>query len=182
MTNRKPFPILSALKREGDTFTLGALRIWMYDYHEGPPQIAANDNDPTTRPTEMETYRYEFDAETLIVALDEDEKNKEDSEYKPIYSARLHEEIRKPQIRRTKKQMPPIADVDAEAEMARHIDAKRMRQWLGADATTLDMAIGPYTYIDVGRSIGAEGSGKTVYRAGRQEVKDVAKIFWAEAA
>lgn len=28
MTNRKPYPILSALRSEGDTATLGALRLW----------------------------------------------------------------------------------------------------------------------------------------------------------
>lgn len=75
MTNRKPFPILSALRREGDTFTLGALRIWMYDYHGGPPQTAANDNAPETRPIERETYRYELSAEELIAAYNEDQKH-----------------------------------------------------------------------------------------------------------
>lgn len=182
MSNRKPYPILSALKREGDTLTLCALRLWWTDYHETPPQVAANDNDPAVRPTELETYRYELDAMPLIITLAEDENNKDGPKHVKQYSASTHNEVRKPQIRRTNEQIPPSDGVDAEAEMARCIDAKKMREWLGADSTTLDMAIGPHTYLDVGRAVGAEGSAKTVYRAGRQEVKDVAKIFKDEAA
>jgi len=182
MTNRKPFPILSALRREGDTFTLGALRIWMYDYHGGPPQTAANDNAPETRPIERETYRYELSAEELIAAYNEDQKHKSDPGYKPVYGAALHGETRKPQVRRIKKPMPLPPDVDAEDEASKHIDVVRMRQLLGADSEILDMAIGPNTYIDIGRHIGVTGSAKTAYRAGRQEVKDVAKTFMDEAA
>ncbi len=54
--------------------------------------------------------------------------------------------------------------------------------WLGADAEVLDMAIGPYTYRDVGKHIGAEGSDRTLERAGKEEVKGVAKTFYDEAA
>jgi hypothetical protein len=66
--------------------------------------------------------------------------------------------------------------------MARYLDAKNMRNWLGVDAETLDMAVGPHTYRDVGRHVGASGSDDTLERAGKQEVKDVAKVFWDEAA
>ena len=76
--------------------------------------------------------------------------------------------------------MPP--EVDAEEETVGHIDAIKMRNWLGSDAVILDMAIGPYTYIDVGRYIGVIGSAKTAYRSGRQEVKYVAGTFYDEAA
>jgi hypothetical protein len=171
MTNRKPFPILSALRKEGDTATLQYLRLWWADYREGPPQVAANDNDPDTKPIERETYRYELSAEELIAAYEAG-----------TYAAALHSETRKPQVRRIKKPMPLPPDVDAEDENAKHIDTVKMRSWLGGDAIILDMAIGPYTYIDVGRHIGVDGSAKTAYRAGRQEVKDVAKTFHDEAA
>lgn len=182
ITNRKPFPILSALRKEGDTFTLGALRLWWSDYGATPPQVAANDNDPDTKPVEQESYRYELTAEELIAAHDEDQKNKDNPEYQPTYSAALHGETRKPQVRRIKKPMPLPPDVDAEDETARHIDAAKMREWLGSDATILDMAVGPNTYVDVGRHMGALGSAKTAYRAGKQEVREVAKTFWDEAA
>jgi hypothetical protein len=177
MTNRKPYPILSALRREGDKATLGALRLWWTDYHEGPPQVAANDNDPDVRPVEWETNRYEYDALSIIITLAEDE-----NDGGKAYSAATHGETQTPKIRRTKKPMPPPADVDGEAEMARHIDTKKMRAWLGSDAEILDMAIGPNTYRDVGRRIGAEGSDDTLERAGKREVKDVAKTFYDEAA
>lgn len=182
MTNRKPYPILSALRKEGDTFTLNALGLWWMDYSDATPQVAANDNNPETRPVEQESYRYELTAEELIAAYDEDQKHKDDPDYKPQYSAALHEETRKPQVRRIKKPMPMPADVDAEDETARHIDAVKMRNWLGSDADILDMAIGPHTYVDIGRHIGVSGSDKTAYRAGRQEVKDVARTFYDEAA
>lgn len=171
MTNRKPYPILSALRREKDTFTLNALGLWWLDYSDATPQVAANDNDPETKPIEQESYRYELTAEELIAANANGE-----------YNAALHGETRKPQVRRIKKPMPLPPDVDAEDETARHIDAVKMRNWLGSDADIMDMAIGPHTYIDVGRYIGSDGSDKAAYRAGRQEVKDVAKTFWGEAA
>lgn len=171
MTNRKPFPILSALRREGDTFTLAALRLWYGSYGGNPPQVAANDNDPETKPIERETYRYELSAEELIAAY-----------AAGTYTADLHGETRKPQMRRIKKPMPLPPDVDAEDETAKHIDTVKMRAWLGGDAIILDMAVGPYTYIDVGRHISVDGSAKTAYRAGRQEVKDVARTFYDEAA
>lgn len=180
-TNRKPYPILSALKREGDTDTLHALGLWRLEYHDTPPQVAANDNDPDTRPVEWETSTYEHDAMYLIQAFAEDENNKGVPGYVPQYSAALHGEVHKPRIRRTTQPMPPAADVDGEAEMARHIDAQKMRSWLGADAEIMDMAIGPYTYEDIGRHIGVNSSDKTAYRAGRQEVKDVARTFYEEA-
>jgi hypothetical protein len=171
MTNRKPFPILSALRHESDTFTLNALGLWRLEYHGVNPQMAANDNDAEERPIEQESYRYELTAEELIAAHAAGE-----------YSAALHDETRKPQVRRIKKPMPLPPDVDAEDETARHIDALKMRNWLGSDAEILDMAIGPHTYEDIGRHIGVNSSDKTAYRAGRQEVKDVAKAFWDEAA
>lgn len=183
MTNRKPFPILSALRKEGDTLTLQSLRLWMTDYHEGPPQVAANDNDPSVRPVEWETSRYERDALSMIITMAEDENSeRDDPEHKPSYSAATHRETQTPKIRRTKNPMPPPAEVDAEVEMARHVDAQKIRAWLGADAEVLDMAIGPYTYREVGRHIGATGSDDTLERAGKQEVKGVAKTFWDEAA
>lgn len=182
MTNRKPFPILSALRKEGDSATLGALRLWRVDYGGNPPLTAANDNNHEERPTEQETYRYELSAEELIAAYNEDQKHKHDPGYKPTYSADLHGESRKPQVRRIKKPMPLPADVDAEDETARHIDIVKMRAWLGDGAIILDMAIGPYTYIDVGRHIGVVGSTKTAYRTGRQEIKDVAAVFYSHAA
>lgn len=171
MTNRKPFPILSALRKEGDTFTLGALRLWRLEYQDVPPQVAANDNDPEIRPIEQDSYRYEMSAEDLITAHNAG-----------TYGAALHGETRKPQVKRIKKPMPLPPDVDAEDEMARYVDAVKIRNWLGSDAVVLDMAIGSYTYIDIGRHIGVFGSAKTSYRAGRQEIKDVAKTFWDEAA
>ena len=171
MTNRKPYPILSALRKEGDTFTLNAIGLWRLEYQDVPPQVAANDNDPETRPVEQESYRYELSAEELIAAY-----------ANGSYSADLHGETRKPQVKRIKKPMPLPPDVDAEDEMARYVDAVKMRKWLGSDAHILDMAIGQHTYIDVGRHIGAVGSAKTAYRAGREEVKLVAKTFWDEAA
>lgn len=185
MTNRKPFPILSALRKEGDTYTLGALRLWWADYHEGPPQLAANDNDPSVAPVDPEVRRIEHRAETLIAALEEDEavaSGAAEEKSLPPYSASLHRETHKPVVRQANKSAPLDNDVDAEEEMARYLDAKKMREWLGSDAETLDMAIGPYTYRDVGRHIGVEGSDDTVERAGKREVKDVAKIFKDEAA
>jgi hypothetical protein len=183
MTNRKPFPILSALRTEGDTATLRSLRLWMTDYHECPPQVAANDNDPDVRPVEWETSRYELDAMSLIIAVAEDENNQRDNpKHVKRYSPATHGETQTPKIRRTKNPMPPEAEVDAEVELARHIDAQKMRAWLGSDAKVLDMAIGPHTYREVGHHIGASGSDDTLERAGKQEVKDVAKVFWDVAA
>jgi hypothetical protein len=183
MTNRKPYPILSALRREGDTFTLGALRLWWMDYHEGPPQVAANDNEAEDGPTDPEVVRREHDAEDLVAALESDKENASNPKYKQQYNAVAHLGTHKPDVREANKSAPPLPDnVDAESEMARYIDAKKMREWLGSDAETLDMAIGPHTYQDVGRHIGATGVEKTVERAGKQEVKDAAKLFWNEAA
>jgi hypothetical protein len=186
MTNRKPFPILRALVREGDKFTLGALRLWWSEYHEGEPQTAANDNDPAVAPVDPEVRRIEHKAETIIAAYREDEDlaaGRIDKKVLPTYSAAMHRETHKPVVRQANKSAPPLPDyVDAEAETIRCLSVKKMRAWLGSDAETLDMAIGPHTYIDVGLHVGAEGSAKTIYRAGRQEVKDVARIFWDEAA
>lgn len=182
MTNRKPYPILSALRREGDTATLGALRLWRTDYHEGPPQVAANDNDPTANPTTIETRIDALSAEALVVIYDAELNPDPEANEPPIpYSAKLHRE-RFERVKHAKKSPPPPEDVDAEAEMARFIDAKKMREWLGSDAETLDMAIGPYTYRDVGRRVGATGSDDTLERTGKTEVKDVARLFWDEAA
>jgi len=182
MTNRKPFPILSALRREGDTFTLGALRLWMYDYSYTPPQVVANDNDPDTRPVEWETNTYELSAEDLIAAYEEDEKNRDDPGYVVQYSADLHGDSRKSKVRRTKKPMPPLDVVDAHEELARHMDAERVRAWLGASADVLDMAIGPYTYRDVAKHVGVEGSPRTLESAGKHEVKSAAGAFYREVA
>lgn len=182
MTNRKPYPILSALRREGDAATLQSLRLWWTDYHDGPPQVAANDNEQDG-PIDPEVVRREHDAEDLVAALESDEANIATPKYTKQYSQSAHRGTHKPDVRSAAKSAPPLPDnLDAEAEMARYLDAKRMRGFLGADAETLDMAIGPHTYRDVGRHIGVEGSDDTLERAGKREVKDVAKIFWDEAA
>lgn len=182
--NRKPFPILSALRREGDTFTLKSLRVWMDEYDVIPPLLAANDNNPNAMPTIVETRIDAVSADHLVLSLEEDEKCRLDPTFERTtrpYSLALHEE-RFERVKSASKSAPPAAEIDAEAEMARYIDAAKMRDWLGADAEILDMAVGQCTYIDVGRHIGVEGSAKTAYRAGRQEVKDVAKTFYDEAA
>lgn len=171
--NRKPYPIISALKREGDVYTMSALRLWLLEYGSEPPNTAANDNDPAVKPIDTETYRYELSAEDLVKAYQEDDVE---------YSASSHEETRRPQTRKSGNPPPCPTDVDAESEMVRFIDAKRMRLWLGGYAEILDMAIGQFTYQDVGRHIGAVGGVDTLERAGKSEVKSAAKTFYDEAA
>ena len=182
MTNRKPYPILSALKREGDTFTLGALKLWMYGYSDVPPQVSVNDNDPLVKPVEWEANRYELSAEDLIEAYESDEENKDDPKYVKQYSAAAHEETRRPKVRRTKRPMPPIEAVDAEEEVVRHLEAIRVRDWLGEGAVILDMAVGPFTYREVAKRGGCVGSDRTMENAGRDEVKDTAQTFWREVS
>lgn len=179
MPYHRPYPILRALKREGDTFTLSVLRLWMDDYSEAPPLTAANDNEPGSRPSECEMYRYELSAEDLIAAHNEDEKNKDNPKHKPVYN---DGETRKPQIKKLKKPLPLPPDTDAEAEMVKYLDATRTRALLGNEAVILDMSVGSYTYVDVGRLMGVGGSGKTAYRAGRSKVKGVARTFYVLAA
>lgn len=179
------YPIITALKREGDISTMRSLRLWLTDYHLNPPQVAANDNSPDAKPIEWETNLYEYDGDDLVDALQEDQDlaaGKIEKKVLPVYSAAMHEERHLRNVRRAAKAMPVYA-ANAEDEVIRFIDAKKMRDWMGADADTMDMATEPnVTYVDVGRHIGTEGSDKTMERAGKQEVKDVAKIFWDRAA
>lgn len=182
--NSKPFPILSALRREGDMFTLRSLRVWMDECDATPPPLAANDNNPEATPAIIETRIDAVSAEKLILSLEEDEKCKLDPIFKRTtrpYSRTMHEE-RFERVKSAGKTSPPLADIDAEAEMARYIDAMKMRKWLGSDSEVLDMAIGPYTYREVGEYVGTLGSDDTLERAGKSEVKDVAKLFWDEVA
>jgi hypothetical protein len=155
------------------------------DFHLNPPQTAANDNTPGATPIEWETNLYEYDGDDLVAALEEDEALAAgliEEKKLPAYSAAMHEEKHRRYVRRAAKAMPTYT-VNAEDEVIRFIDAKRMREWLGADADVLDMATeAGVTYRDIGRHIGTEGSDKTAERAGKQEVKDVAKIFWDRAS
>lgn len=156
----------------------------MDEYDVIPPPLAANDNNPNAMPTIIETRIDAVSAEHLVLSLEEDEKSRLDPAFERTtrpYSLALHEE-RFERVKSANKSAPPAVEVDAEAEMARYIDAVKMREWLGSDAEILDMAISQHTYVDVGRHVGVAGSAKTAYRVGRKEVKDVAKAFYDEAA
>lgn len=173
------FSIVRTFRNDGNKFTLEALWHWISDYHEREPQVAVNDNDPSVNPRQIETRIDAVSSDALVAAFKEDEKHKDDPKYKPKYSVRLHDE-RLERVKHAKKSAPPMPEcVDAEAEMARYIDAKNMRAWLGADAETLDIAVEPdTTFHDVGKHIGAEGEDDAIAAAGKQEVIDVAKIFY----
>ncbi len=184
MTNL--FQPLRVFRAKGDKFTLKALWLWMTDYHDGEPQMAVNDNNPNVNPMQIETRIDAVSAEKLILSMEEDEKVKLDPTFKrttPPYSESLHAE-RFERVKHAKKSAPPLPEyVDAEAEMARYLDAKRMREWLGADADVLDMAVETHTTLhDIGLHIGAEGDHAAVSDAGEQEVRDVAKVFYDKAA
>jgi len=180
------FQPLRVFRAKGDKFTLKALWLWITDYHEGEPKMAVNDNNPSVNPMQIETRIDAMSAEKLILSLEEDEKVKADPAFERTtqpYSANLHNE-RFERVKHAKKSAPPLPEfVDAEAEMVRYLDAKRMREWLGSDADVLDMAVEPNTTLhDIGRHIGAEGDHDAVSSAGEKEVREVAKVFYDEAA
>jgi hypothetical protein len=178
-----PHQILREFRADGDIATVRSLKLWLYDYHLEPPKMSANDNTPSLKPTLVETRIDGQKAERLIAALTEDEKIKEDNSIEkklPTYSADLHEE-RFERVKRSDKSAPLDNDIDAEAEMVRHIDALKMRDWLGSDADILDMAVEPNTtFDDVGRHIGASRHNPAA--EGKQEIKDIAATFYKRAA
>lgn len=181
-TKSNLFSIVRAFRNDGNKFTLKALWCWMSDYHEREPQVAVNDNDPSVNPRQIETRVDAVGAMELIRSMADDENCERNPDYKRStkpYSARLHDE-RFERVKHASKSAPPIAEcIDAEAELARYIDAKSMRAWLGSDAETLDMAVEPNTTLhDVGKHIGAEGEDDAIAAAGKQEIVDVAKIFY----
>lgn len=163
------YPILRTFKADGDEATVKSLHLWHHDYHLEPPQTAANDNNPLVNPTQVETRVDAISAERLVKA-----------HAKGQYSADLHQE-RFERVKHAKKSPPAPAPVDAEAATIRYVDAVKMREWLGADADTLDMAVEPSTtFEDVGRHIGVTGDEAAA--VGKQEVKEVAATFYERAA
>lgn len=171
MPTIESYPILREFKSDGDVATVNSLKLWMYDYHLEPPHTAVNDNNPDVTPSIVETRIDAVRAEKLIEAYDNGN-----------YSADMHEE-RFERVKRSDKEHAPIIEVDAEDETIRYIDAKKMRDWLGADSDILDMAVEPHTtFEDVGRLLGVEGHPEESAIEGKQEIKDVAATFYQRAA
>lgn len=169
MPTIESYPILREFKADGDVATVKSLKLWMYDYHLEPPHTAVNDNNPDVTPSIVETRIDAVGAERLIDAYNSGK-----------YSTGLHEE-RFERVKRADKEHAPIVEVDAEAETIRYIDAKKMRDWLGADADVLDMATDPHTtFEEVGRHIGANDN--SIAADGKQEIQDVAATFYQRAA
>jgi hypothetical protein len=171
------FYILDSLAREADKFSMTWLRNWLVDYHLAPPQTAANDNTPGAMPIEHDTNVYEPDALGLIQTLARDENDGTSNYGLAAHDAEYH-------LRRYRvvKKIWPQAVYDAQDEMARYLDAKKARVYLGSDSTILDMAtdVG-VRYRDIGRHVGVTGSIDTLERHGKAKLKSVIKKFadWA---
>lgn len=173
------YPILREFKADGDTATLKSLKMWVNDYHIEPPRVAANDNNPDTKPLEWEARIDAVKAEDMILSMAEDENCVRNPDYKRTtrpYSAALHEE-RFERVKHTGKEHMPAEDINAEDEVIRYVDAVKMRDWLGSDADVLDMAVEPQTtFADIGQHICADEM------EAKQEVVEVASTFYDRAA
>jgi hypothetical protein len=172
-----PYPTLSALARDDDKPVLKSIRDWMIEYNEEDVQMVANDNDPTVKIENPETRIDAVDAMELIRSMAEDEHCAMYPDYERTtesYSADSHGE-RFERVKRGEKTALVDEGLPTEDAMLHRIHVRQVRQKLGRDAEILDMAVGPYTFRQIGEFAGY--AGKYAERKGKEAVKQAAKNF-----
>lgn len=149
----------------------------MLEFNEGDAPMAANDNDPAVKVENPETRIDGISAEELILSMAEDENCQRNPDYvrsTTSYSTALHEE-RFERVKRGAKSALVDEGLPTEDAMLHRIHVKQVREKLGRDADILDMAVGPYTFRDIGEFLGC--AGKYAERRGKAAVKEAAKNF-----
>lgn len=172
-----PYPALSALARDDDKPALKSIRDWMIEYNEEDVPMAANDNDPAVKIENPETRIDAVDAMELIRSMAEDEHCQMYPDYERTtepYSTSLHQE-RFERVKRGEKTALVDEGLPTEDAMLHRIHVKQVRAKLGRDAEILDMAVGPYTFRDIGEFVGY--TGKYAERKGKEAVKQAANNF-----